>query len=311
MVSRALLRALVERWWDTTNSFHLSSAGEMTMTPYDFSMITGLGVRGDPIPFDMDMGEWVRTWIYLLGARPLLYRLAMVRYNWFPEHFHESELETPEEVEQYVKGFLMFLLGATLSILTERPRDLASSLVLRLVWSWPRYTLWLYELHFPHERRAGRRLLESLGALAPEPVDEIPPIMSYSGQYDGRCRRQSRDDMTFTFYRRYFDTAVADEPWATMLAGVRDQYAGAWATSRFWILLEGPVCQAWFLGERFIRQTLGSPIPVVPMPPPASMRTTNNLPAGLLSSLGWGWMLITSEQRAITRLSSRLISYPL
>ncbi|KAL7238856.1 hypothetical protein ACSBR2_004871 [Camellia fascicularis] len=58
MASRALLRALVERWWNTTNSFHFSSAGEMTMTPYDFSMITGLGVGGDPIDFDMDMGKW-------------------------------------------------------------------------------------------------------------------------------------------------------------------------------------------------------------------------------------------------------------
>ncbi|KAL7175893.1 hypothetical protein ACSBR2_029466 [Camellia fascicularis] len=56
MASRALLGALVERWWDTTNSFHFSSTGEMTMTPYDFSMIIGLGVGGDPIPFDMDMG---------------------------------------------------------------------------------------------------------------------------------------------------------------------------------------------------------------------------------------------------------------
>ncbi|KAL7200016.1 hypothetical protein ACSBR2_022178 [Camellia fascicularis] len=58
IASRALLGALVERWWDTTNSFHFSSIGDMTMTPYDFSMITGLGVGGDPILFDMDIGQW-------------------------------------------------------------------------------------------------------------------------------------------------------------------------------------------------------------------------------------------------------------
>ncbi|GMQ05595.1 hypothetical protein CsSME_00050564 [Camellia sinensis var. sinensis] len=29
----------------------------MTMTPYDFAMITGLGVGGDPIPFDTNMEE--------------------------------------------------------------------------------------------------------------------------------------------------------------------------------------------------------------------------------------------------------------
>ncbi|KAL7225943.1 hypothetical protein ACSBR1_021151 [Camellia fascicularis] len=86
----------------------------MTMTPYDFAMITGLGVRGDLIPFDMDMGEWEAAWIHLLGACPPLYRLAMVRYNWFAEHFRGSVPETPEEVEQYVRDFLMFLLGTTL-----------------------------------------------------------------------------------------------------------------------------------------------------------------------------------------------------
>ncbi|KAL7238525.1 hypothetical protein ACSBR2_004585 [Camellia fascicularis] len=57
MASRALLGALVERWWDTTNSFHFSSSGEITMTSHDFSMIIGLGVGGDPMPFDMGRGN--------------------------------------------------------------------------------------------------------------------------------------------------------------------------------------------------------------------------------------------------------------
>ena len=42
--SRTLMGALVERWWDTTNSFHFSSAGDMTMTPFDFAVLTGLDV---------------------------------------------------------------------------------------------------------------------------------------------------------------------------------------------------------------------------------------------------------------------------
>ncbi|GMP24633.1 hypothetical protein CsSME_00001830 [Camellia sinensis var. sinensis] len=56
--SQPLLGSLVERWWDNTDSFHLSTAGEMTMTPFDFSMLTGIGVGGHPIPYDTDMGEW-------------------------------------------------------------------------------------------------------------------------------------------------------------------------------------------------------------------------------------------------------------
>ncbi|GMP75013.1 hypothetical protein CsSME_00032239 [Camellia sinensis var. sinensis] len=57
IASRPLLGALVERWWVTTNSFYFSTTGEMTMTPYDFSMLTGIEVGGHPIPYDIDMGR--------------------------------------------------------------------------------------------------------------------------------------------------------------------------------------------------------------------------------------------------------------
>ncbi|KAL7178883.1 hypothetical protein ACSBR1_042279 [Camellia fascicularis] len=75
----------------------------MTMTPFDLSMLTGIGVGGDPIPYDTDMGEWDAAQIFLLGTRPPLSRPGMG--------------ETPttrEEVEHYARGFLMFLLGTTL-----------------------------------------------------------------------------------------------------------------------------------------------------------------------------------------------------
>ena len=62
-----------------------------------------------------------------------------------------------------------------------------------------------------------------------------------------------------------------------MPAAMRDRFAGAEETSRFWILLEGPVCQAWYLGERFLRQTLGLPEQIVPVHPPADMRETERL----------------------------------
>ena len=47
---------------------------------------------------------------------------------------------------------------------------------------------------------------------------------------------------------------------------VRDHYEGAGETARCRILLEGPVCRAWYLGERFLRQTLGLPEQIVPGP---------------------------------------------
>ncbi|KAL7204582.1 hypothetical protein ACSBR2_017623 [Camellia fascicularis] len=53
--NQSIFDALVEMWWDTSNSFYFPCTREMTMTPYDFSMITGLSVGGDPIPFDLDL----------------------------------------------------------------------------------------------------------------------------------------------------------------------------------------------------------------------------------------------------------------
>ncbi|KAF5933525.1 hypothetical protein HYC85_029696 [Camellia sinensis] len=88
----------------------------MTMTPYDFPVITSLGVGGDVIPFDPDMEEWEAAWIELLGVRPPLFRTTMVRYSWFEEQFWGIESETVEEVEQYARGFLMFILELVVEV---------------------------------------------------------------------------------------------------------------------------------------------------------------------------------------------------
>ncbi|KAK9282681.1 hypothetical protein L1049_010901 [Liquidambar formosana] len=47
---RQALFALTELWWDTTNTFHFSF-GEMTMTPKDFTMITGLSLKGKRLDY--------------------------------------------------------------------------------------------------------------------------------------------------------------------------------------------------------------------------------------------------------------------
>ncbi|KAI8542707.1 hypothetical protein RHMOL_Rhmol08G0159900 [Rhododendron molle] len=73
-VDRAVMTALAERWWDTTNMFHFHF-GEMTVTPLDFAAITGLRVGGEPIPFDpsIDLDDialgWARAYLlYPFGA---------------------------------------------------------------------------------------------------------------------------------------------------------------------------------------------------------------------------------------------------
>lgn len=37
-----------------------------------------------------------------------------MQYSWFEEQFRETEPETIKEIEQYARGFLMFIFGTTL-----------------------------------------------------------------------------------------------------------------------------------------------------------------------------------------------------
>lgn len=51
-----VIQALVERFWDTTGTFHFSW-GELAVTPLDVAMITGLRFGGIPIPSSSDLSE--------------------------------------------------------------------------------------------------------------------------------------------------------------------------------------------------------------------------------------------------------------
>ncbi|KAL7214675.1 hypothetical protein ACSBR1_026959 [Camellia fascicularis] len=110
-----LYGALVERWWDTTDSFHFSSTREMTLTLYDFLMLTGLRVEvGGPVPFNPDMTQWRDAQLQLLKAIPNTTSHGMVCYSWFLEHFSGTQPATAGEVAQYARGFLIYLLNTTL-----------------------------------------------------------------------------------------------------------------------------------------------------------------------------------------------------
>ena len=54
--SQAAMSALVERWMDTTHTFHLPF-GEMTVTLLDFAAITDLSFSGEPVPFSSEACE--------------------------------------------------------------------------------------------------------------------------------------------------------------------------------------------------------------------------------------------------------------
>ena len=63
--SQAAMCALIERWMDTSHTFHLPFS-EMTVTPLDFAAITGLSFSGEPVPFSSEVCESTvarHTWL--------------------------------------------------------------------------------------------------------------------------------------------------------------------------------------------------------------------------------------------------------
>ena len=56
--SQAAMFALIDRWMDTTHSFHIPF-GEINITPLDFIAITGLSFFGEPIRMSNEAHSFV------------------------------------------------------------------------------------------------------------------------------------------------------------------------------------------------------------------------------------------------------------
>jgi len=64
--SGILVQVLVDRWWDTTHTFHIARR-ELTVTPHDFHQITDL--RADGSIINLEVKSSIQLGINLLGHR--------------------------------------------------------------------------------------------------------------------------------------------------------------------------------------------------------------------------------------------------
>ena len=78
-----LLLALVECFWDTTYTFHFPNIGEVMLTPYDFSVITGLRLGGKRILVNNSLTSTELK--RLLGVMPSKMRSNNVPLSWLCE----------------------------------------------------------------------------------------------------------------------------------------------------------------------------------------------------------------------------------
>ena len=103
--------ALAERWWDSTNTFHLPF-GEMTMTPYDFFMITSLKVGGDRLVMDIPFERQSALVTALIGGMPPTLEVCRFPYNWLRWTFCKPDPGVSNE--QLLRAFLLYVLGCSL-----------------------------------------------------------------------------------------------------------------------------------------------------------------------------------------------------
>ena len=114
--------ALAKHFWDTTCTFHFPSIGEVMLTPYDFSIITGLRLGGKRILVNDSFNSTELK--KLLGVVPSKMRSNNIPLSWL--------YESIPQCETMAKGAHMFML---LFIGTFLCLDLGSTVNLRYLGS--------------------------------------------------------------------------------------------------------------------------------------------------------------------------------
>ena len=108
---RQALFALTELWWDTTNTFHFSF-GEMTMTPKDFTMITGLSLKGKRLEYYEHANMDQNYIVALLGVEAELSPKG-VRRTWLYNTFAIEEESEGTDPQYIVRAFLLYMISCT------------------------------------------------------------------------------------------------------------------------------------------------------------------------------------------------------
>ncbi len=107
---RQALLALTELWWDTTNTFHFSF-GEMTLTPTDFTVITGLRLGGRRLSYYENAHGDPHYLLEQLGTMVPVQR-GGVRRTWLKNHFGDQREEDEADPSCLARAFMLYMLSS-------------------------------------------------------------------------------------------------------------------------------------------------------------------------------------------------------
>ena len=131
------LHALMERWSDTTHTFHLPCR-EFTLDPISFAAVIGIACAGDLVPFDTGLhrvtADRVAYIERLLGMVPDMKGTHTIKVDSIRSFYTRPRVEATTsgaEIDQVVRAFLVYLLGTRLFADTTSSIDLMFLMPLR------------------------------------------------------------------------------------------------------------------------------------------------------------------------------------
>lgn len=113
-IDNALIQALAEKWWDTTHTFHFDKFGEMTLTPKDFSAITGISIGGKVLNLDKNIHRNYDELQRLLGEPITGFRGRSIHVHCLSEAYRGLKCKETDKQDIIVHAFLLALLGSTI-----------------------------------------------------------------------------------------------------------------------------------------------------------------------------------------------------
>lgn len=113
-IDNGLIHVLAEHWWDTTHTLWIENVGEMTMTPKDFCVITGVPAGRRHIKLCRHMTNTLEYRRKMLGEEILCWSSDRVPILWIYETYSHRSCIDDESSHIVVRAFMLFIIGAIL-----------------------------------------------------------------------------------------------------------------------------------------------------------------------------------------------------
>ncbi|KAI8568199.1 hypothetical protein RHMOL_Rhmol02G0179100 [Rhododendron molle] len=257
----------------------------MTITPGDFSLLTGLRVGGDSLRVDPRLWERVGALEWFLGKVPPLHSRGHVDVAWLSKTFMKAEILTHVSVEQLTRAFLLYLLGQTLFANKDgsvHAQFLAPLQHLEAIreFDWGSSTLATLYGNFGACSRDKKPILSGhyriLELWAFEHLLQFPSETKH-GDVDCIPRYERWFPYSYVVADLILVLQVRFDPWGGVPEDAPLARSRKLDCTRS--LLEGPFCRAWYLGDRGASQwrPRAEVLQFVPPSPPASMRSTSSM----------------------------------